>query len=640
MSLKIKVTLILLAVFLVSGGTSFAVNQLVIVPSFAALEQEEAKRNVERALEALDRELEALSNVVVSWASWDDAKQFVLTGNKTFAETNLNPETVANAEVNYMGYYDLTGALTGHVSVDIATKSPLDVGELLDPRLPKDHPLLQHREVHGQIRGFLSTPAGPILVASRSVLTTSGEGPSAGVLVHGRLFDAERIELIAKQTKLKLTCTPAATSPAANKPIISEALGTQAHTGVWHTPIRLVEYGSTLSGLTTIADVHGKPIFKLRVPTPRHISERGAAAAELAMITFVGVALVILLVLSVLLHHTVVGPLAKLTAHAVEVGAHDNFQERLRLKRKDEIGVLAAELDRMTDRLSEARRHLIDQSFESGKAEVAAGVLHNIGNAITPINIRLHNVSDRLTAVPTDDIEMAVNESENKDTPSDRHKDLMRFVQILAGELAVLVKRTRDDLSSVTVQIVHVQNILNEQQESSRATPILEAIEMEQVVRQAADGLVPEFQRAIAIDIDPSVRAVGAVSGAWVIMQQVVSNLLVNAVESIISHRAAGGRVIVRAVEENVNGKRMAHIAFEDNGGGIEGASLTRIFERGFSTKSRGSGLGLHWSANAVAAHGGRLFAESHGAGQGACLHLVLPLARETPGRMPMVAVG
>ena len=49
----------------------------------------------------------------------------------------------------------------------------------------------------------------------------------------------------------------------------------------------------------------------------------------------------------------------------------------------------------MTDHLAEARHRLIDQSFVSGKADMAAGILHNIGNAVTPITVRLNTLTDR-----------------------------------------------------------------------------------------------------------------------------------------------------------------------------------------------------------------------------------------------------
>lgn len=88
----------------------------------------------------------------------------------------------------------------------------------------------------------------------------------------------------------------------------------------------------------------------------------------------------------------------------------------------------------------------------------------------------------------------------------------------------------------------------------------------------------------------------------------------------------------MRAVREEANGATVAHFIVEDNGAGIQPSDLGRIFERRFSTKQRGSGIGLHWSANTVAALGGKLFAESPGEGRGASLHLILPIAEDRSG--------
>jgi sensor histidine kinase regulating citrate/malate metabolism len=70
-----------------------------------------------------------------------------------------------------------------------------------------------------------------------------------------------------------------------------------------------------------------------------------------------------------------------------------------------------------------------------------------------------------------------------------------------------------------------------------------------------------------------------------------------------------------------------------DNGVGIARGDLERVFDKGYSTKSKDTnyGIGLHWCANAIAALGGRIWAASEGPGLGASLHLMLPLAaRET----------
>ena len=73
----------------------------------------------------------------------------------------------------------------------------------------------------------------------------------------------------------------------------------------------------------------------------------------------------------------------------------------------------------------------------------------------------------------------------------------------------------------------------------------------------------------------------------------------------------------------------MVRLTVRDNGSGFDAALAERLFQRGFTSKAGGdtSGLGLHWCANAVAGMGGRILAESRGAGQGAEFHILLPAA-------------
>jgi sensor histidine kinase regulating citrate/malate metabolism len=88
------------------------------------------------------------------------------------------------------------------------------------------------------------------------------------------------------------------------------------------------------------------------------------------------------------------------------------------------------------------------------------------------------------------------------------------------------------------------------------------------------------------------------------------------------------GAEIVREDE-----RQQLHLHCKDNGVGIAQADLQRVFDKGFSTKSRETnyGIGLHWCANAIAALGGRIWAASDGPGRGASMHLLLPLVvRET----------
>jgi signal transduction histidine kinase/chemotaxis methyl-accepting protein methylase/chemotaxis response regulator CheB len=119
-------------------------------------------------------------------------------------------------------------------------------------------------------------------------------------------------------------------------------------------------------------------------------------------------------------------------------------------------------------------------------------------------------------------------------------------------------------------------------------------------------------------------QSVGTVSGDRTRLEQVVSNLVTNA----IKFTPKGGRVDV--VLEKVGG--LAYLRVSDNGTGIDAEFLPRIFNRltqGDSSSTRphgGLGLGLAIVRHLVDAHGGTVRAESPGAGQGATFHVTLPL--------------
>lgn len=624
MSLKYKLILLISLLFGVSGVASVLVNRLLIIPSFIELERQQAQRNVERALEAIRRDLDVLSTNVTAWAWWDDSKRYMEGANADFVDAELSAEPVASAEVSYMGFYRLDGRQVIHRAPAAESAGTTSLGELSDAALPTSHPLLRHPALRGDATGLVPTPLGPMLVASRPILNSSGEGPAAGVLIFGRLLDDATVTRIAGQYKLELTVSNAAKNPD----IVWETTGDG---GPARTAVELHQDETSTTGTATVADIHGAPILTLGVVTSRSISAYGEQASQIALFILCAVALAVLGMLLTLIHVTVLRPIGKMTAHAVEVGNNDALDKRLRLERTDELGVLAAEFDRMTDRLAEARHRLIEQSFVSGKADMAAGILHNLGNAVTPIIVRLNTLSDRMKSAPLDDLERAVDELERGDAPSDRQADLVRFVQLAGRDLAVLMREAQEDVRSVGVQVEHVQRILAEQERYSHAGRVVESVDMEHIVRQAFDALAPALQRVVTLDLDPSVRGVGVVRGLGVEIQQVVSNLIINAAESIVSHGRDTGRIRVRAACELMESGPAAHFVFEDDGGGIEPRHLRRIFHRRFSTKDRGSGLGLHWSANTVAALGGRLYADSEGEGKGARLHLILPLADELP---------
>ncbi len=115
-------------------------------------------------------------------------------------------------------------------------------------------------------------------------------------------------------------------------------------------------------------------------------------------------------------------------------------------------------------------------------------------------------------------------------------------------------------------------------------------------------------------------RSLPAIAADRVSLQQVMLNLMMNAMDAMDQSEAEDRQVTVRT--RQVDGA--VEVAVSDTGHGIPRERLTRLFDAFFTTKEDGLGLGLAVVRSIVEAHDGRIWAEDH-AGQGATFHVTLP---------------
>ena len=146
--------------------------------------------------------------------------------------------------------------------------------------------------------------------------------------------------------------------------------------------------------------------------------------------------------------------------------------------------------------------------------------------------------------------------------------------------------------------------------------------------------MVPTALRPLlTMHIDPALQALNSVHLARTTLQQVFQNLIQNAAEAMRdAGRTHGNLYVSGGMVAGPDGDRL-QLRFTDDGTGVAPENLPRIFERGFSTKSRdaNSGIGLHWCANALHALGGSLKAENLALGQGASFLVTFPIVEQAP---------
>ena len=104
-------------------------------------------------------------------------------------------------------------------------------------------------------------------------------------------------------------------------------------------------------------------------------------------------------------------------------------------------------------------------------------------------------------------------------------------------------------------------------------------------------------------------------------LRQVILNLIMNAIEAMVS---VSGRARVLRVRSENHGDNGVRVAVEDSGSGIPQEDMDRIFETFFTTKSEGMGMGLSICRSIVASHGGRITV-AKGVPHGSVFQLILP---------------
>jgi signal transduction histidine kinase len=148
---------------------------------------------------------------------------------------------------------------------------------------------------------------------------------------------------------------------------------------------------------------------------------------------------------------------------------------------------------------------------------------------------------------------------------------------------------------------------------------------------------------ALARDVTESIRSTArhpikvladqSIVGEWDErrIRQVLMNLLSNALKC----SPEGSTVTVSLAA----GERSATVRVHDEGIGLDGTELAQLFRRGYrpepARNAMRGGVGLYFSNGIVAAHGGRMWAESLGHGQGSTFCFTLPLREERSAHRP-----
>lgn len=376
-------------------------------------------------------------------------------------------------------------------------------------------------------------------------------------------------------------------------------------------------------------------------------------------------ALVIGVAISQLFQRSITEPIQSLAKSAKYIAKHEDYTHRAEVHGKDELGVLAEAFNQMvaevqigreqlqmandelelrvevrTEELAKANEYLTNEMKErnalqeelittsrhAGMAEVATGVLHNVGNVLNSVNVSANLLMDQLKGSRVGSLkkaaEIIIEHQDNLAefvTHDKRGQHFPKLLEELAANLSDQRDAQLDEITLLLNNIEHVKEIISMQQSYARMRGTAETVDLVELTQDALRIVDTSLNRH-GVHVNCQFKDTRTINSEKHKILQILTNLISNAKNALDASDAEDKQITLGIYETD----EWVWVVVKDNGIGIPEENLNKIFNHGFTTRKEGHGFGLHSCATAAQELGGSLTVQSK-EGEGAKFVLKLP---------------
>jgi PAS domain S-box-containing protein len=309
------------------------------------------------------------------------------------------------------------------------------------------------------------------------------------------------------------------------------------------------------------------------------------------------------------------------------LGIGHNITERKRSeealnKLNKELNDQSAELKILNEQLIQQKEQELEKAIAQGKFEIASEVLHDIGNALvgfgsylTRINRVIEN--NNLEGIRNLAAFLKVQQTLIANTlGTDKANALVTITEGIAKTQGDNQKEVSTSITELLNIVSHIQEILNIQRQlvrSHNGVHERKPVNLASIIDDCRSMLFASFDKKgvkFSVNIKPGSYVI---KGDHTKLMQVILNVLKNSLDAI-DFETPEKCITVSLVSAN----EFIQLQIIDNGQGFDKETSERFFERGFTTKKKGTGLGLYNCRSIVESHTGSFDISSDGVGLGA----------------------
>ncbi len=595
MRIKIKAFLIVALVALLSSSLIYSVSTFFLFQNSAEYEKAKVGKDIERLDMCVSNELSRLSSSVGDWANWDDTYLFVQDNNTDYITSNLMFEAFNSLNINLILCINNDGLIVYQKLYNLTDGAELS---LSSENLSSKYTFISNQG-NGEISGVLRTNNYLILVSSKPILKSNYEGPAMGALVFGRIIDLQELTYFSDTVGLQVDCVQVNDLQMPPDFVRANAsLATGDH--YFANPINDV----SISGYGFLKDIHSDPVGILKVINSRSEYAQTQISVQYLAVAVASIGLILVAVIWYLLDRLVLRRLTTLSRTVEKVTVENrSIIHDLGKQGSDELTTLTSKIGQMLDTISSNQVKL--QDYAVNLEDKVAEKTRDLIKAQTKLlqNERLAIVG-QMAAIVAHDLRNPLASIKNVAFALGRVESIKLDPNV--NRLLVAVDNSLEAANRIVSDLLdYSKEVKLEKQKVGLNNIISNSILDVRVPKNVELNTAIDNSLEVELDVNK--------------MKRVFINLINNAIDAMPN----GGRIEIKSSLK----KDDVLISFADSGKGISAENLGNLWKPLFTTKSKGTGLGLVICKRFVEAHGG-LIAVASEVEKGTVFTINLPLNR------------
>lgn len=290
-------------------------------------------------------------------------------------------------------------------------------------------------------------------------------------------------------------------------------------------------------------------------------------------------------------------------------------------KLNEELNAQSAELKALNEQIILQKEQELEKAIAHGKFEIASEVLHDIGNALVGFGsylTKINRVSEKYNPDAAKNLNLFLKNQQEAISSAigeDKAKALVSVTEVIAKTQSESQKEISASAGELLNIVSHIQEILNIQRQFVRnhgASQERRPVNIAHILDNCRSMMLASLDKK-GIKLTLQIRqGQHTVKGDHTKLMQVILNAMKNSVEAIDMEQDDKTITITLESDEQAIELRIA-----DNGCGFDAETKQKLFQRGFTTKRSGTGLGLYNCRSIVESHSGSFDIYSEGPGLG-----------------------